>query len=133
MLSKLNMARENTRMCGYTLTEILIVVVLIMVLIALAIPRFVAKRPNKYGAHMACISNLRIIDGAEGQWALELQKKKTDTPAPSDLQPYIGRGSAGGLPTCPADPKQTFDTSYTLHNVASKPTCKIMPSLHVLP
>lgn len=81
---------------------------------------------------MACISNLRIIDSAKGQWALEQNKKRTDTPADSDLQPYIGRGSAGELPCCPLDPKQTFDTSYSINNVGTKPTCKILPALHSL-
>jgi hypothetical protein len=78
------------------------------------------------------MSNLRVIQAGKEQWALEHQKKKTDTPAESDIQACIGRGSAGELPFCPIDPKQTFDTSYVLHNVGTMPTCKVMPSLHVL-
>jgi hypothetical protein len=107
-------------------------VVLIVLLAAVVIPRFVGKRPV-YAAHMACITNLRILNSAKEQWALEFQKRKTDTPADSDIQPYVGRGSAGELPVCPADPKQTFDTSYSLHNAGTTPTCKIMPTIHVLP
>ena len=126
------MARKTSRMGGFSVTEILILVVLIALLAAVVVPRFFGKRPV-YGAHMACITNLRIIDSAKEQWALEFQKKKVDTPTGSDLQPYMGRGSAGELPFCPADPKQTFDTSYSLHNVGTKPTCKIMPTVHVLP
>jgi competence protein ComGC len=126
------MALKTGKMGGFTVTEICIALVLIALLAAVVIPRFVGKRPV-YAGHMACIINLRILNGAKEQWALELQKLKTDTPADSDLQPYVGRGSAGELPFCPADPKQSFDTSYSLHNVGTKPTCKIMPTIHVLP
>ena len=125
------MAGKTSKLGGFTVTEICIVVVLIVLLAAVAIPRFVRK-PATHPAHMACISNLRIIDSAKEQWALEFHKKKTDNPADSDLQAYIGRGSAGELPVCPVDPKQTFDSSYSVNNVGTKPTCKIMPTLHVL-
>ena len=125
------MARNKSKSGGFTLTEILIVVVLIMLLAAVVIPRFIRK-PTSGGGHMACITNLRIIDSAKGQWALEQNKKRTDTPADSDLQPYTGRGSAGDLPCCPLDPKQTFDTSYLINNLGTKPTCKIQPTNHIL-
>jgi competence protein ComGC len=125
------MARKTSKMGGFTVTELCIVVVLIVLLVAVAIPRLTRQHPE-YSGHMACISNLRIIDGAKGEWALENQKKKTDTPRDSDLQPYMGRGSAGELPFCPDDPKQTFDSSYSVNNVGTKPTCKIMPTLHIL-
>ena len=126
------MARKTSKMGGFTVTEICLMVALFVLLAAVVIPRFVGKRPI-YAGHMACINNLRIMNSAKEQWALELQKRKTDTPADSDIQPYVGRGSAGELPFCPADPKQSFDTSYSLHNVGTKPTCKIMPAIHVLP
>ncbi len=126
------MARKTSKMGGFTVTEICIAVVLIVLLVAVAIPRFVRK-PPMHPAHMACIPDLRIINAAKGQWALEFQKKNTDTPGDSDLQSYIGRGSAGELTVCPVDPKQTFDTSYSVNNVGTKPTCKIMPTLHILP
>jgi hypothetical protein len=108
----------------------LILVVIIALFAAVAIPRVNERR--HYRADNSCINNLRIIEAGKDQWAMEQHKTKSDTPAGSDLQPYIGRGSSGGLPFCPADPKQTFDTSYSLHNVGIKPTCKIMPGLHVL-
>jgi hypothetical protein len=82
---------------------------------------------------MSCIDNLRIICAAKDQWALEKRKQNTDTPTISDIQPYLGRGFAGILPVCPADPKQTFDTSYSLNNAGTRPTCKIMPTIHICP
>jgi len=84
-------------------------------------------------AHNSCINNLRLIDSAKQQWALEQRKQSTDTPAGSDLQRYLGRGAAGELPYCPMDTSMTFENSYSPNNVATKPTCKISPSTHILP
>jgi prepilin-type N-terminal cleavage/methylation domain-containing protein len=117
-------------MAGFTLVEIMIVVAIIGLLAAIAIPNFVRARTTSQ--QNACISNLRIIDGAKGQWALEQHKQNTDTPQDTDLQPYMGRGSAGELPTCPNDSSQTFDTSYSPMTVGVKPVCLIVPSTHSL-
>ena len=131
MVSKSDMARKTSKMGGFTVTEICIAVVLIVLLAAVLIPRFVASSRAEAQAN-ACISNLRIIAGAEHGWILENRKQYTDIPAGSDIQPYLGRGSAGELPFCPNDPRQTFDTSYSLHNDRTYPTCKIVPANHVL-
>ena len=73
----------------------------------------------------ACINNLRLIDSASQQWALENKKGAADVPTWDDLRPYIGRGTNGELPTCPSG------GVYTLGPVSDKPTCSI-PG-HVLP
>jgi len=116
---------------GFTLVEIMIVVAIIGLLASIAIPNFVRARTTAQAN--ACINNLRIIDSAKAQWALESHKTNTDTPAGTDIQPYMGRGSAGELPSCPNDGTQTFATSYTANNVATKPVCKIVPATHSLP
>jgi prepilin-type N-terminal cleavage/methylation domain-containing protein len=125
------MKMKTTKKSGFTLVEIMIVVAIIGLLAAIAIPNFVRARTTSQ--MNACISNLRIIDSAKGQWALENHKQNTDTPADSDIQPYMGRGSAGEMPLCPNDSAQTFDTSYTANNVGTKPVCNIVPTTHVLP
>jgi len=100
-------------------------------LAAIAIPNFVRARTTSQ--QNACINNLRIIDAAKQQWALENHKQSSDTPTPQDLQPYMGRGIAGELPVCPADPMHTFQTSYIINNVGTMPTCKVVPATHRLP
>jgi hypothetical protein len=81
-------------------------------LAAIAIPNFVKART--VSQENACINNLRQIDGAKQQWALEKGKQATDVPTWDDLKPYLGR-----IPVCPAG------GTYTIGPVGEKPTCSI--------
>ena len=125
------MQKKLNRKAGFTLVEIMIVVAIIGLLAAIAIPNFVKARTTSQ--QNACINNLRLVDSSKQQWALEQRKQTTDTPAGTDLQPYLGRGANGELPACPVDPQNSFTTSYTPNNVGSKPTCLIVPTTHILP
>ena len=125
MKSKIN------RKTGFTLVEIMIVVAIIGLLASIAIPNFV--RAREQAQTNTCIGNLRCIDDAKQEWALEERKQNTDTPAGSDLQPYLGRTAAGSLPSCPADGAQTFATSYAPQSVGAKAVCLIIPARLVLP
>ena len=125
------MKKPSVKNLGFTLVEIMIVVAIIGLLAAIAIPNFVKARTTSQ--MNACINNLRLIDSSKQQWALEQRKVGTDTPAGTDLQPYLGRGSAGELPSCPVDSANSFTTSYTANNVGTPPVCQIVPATHVLP
>lgn len=92
-------------------------------LLALVIPRFV--HPHTSASPNACVNNLRAIDGAKQQWALENKKHATDTPTAEDVRPYLGRGTNYEFPVCPGG------GVYTIGAVGEKPTCSI-PG-HVLP
>jgi prepilin-type N-terminal cleavage/methylation domain-containing protein len=122
---------NTNRKWGFTLVEIMIVVAIIGLLAAIAIPNFVRARTTSQ--QNACINNLRQIDGAKQQWALENKVSATASPADSEIQPYMGRGSAGTLPSCPADSGRTFATSYTVNTVQVQPACNIVSSTHQLP
>jgi prepilin-type N-terminal cleavage/methylation domain-containing protein len=117
---------QKTKQAGFTLVEIMIVVAIIGLLAAIAIPNFVRARATSQ--KNACINNLRQIDGAKQQWALEQHQVSTATPASADVQPYLGRGTAGTWPSCPAS------GAYTVAAVNVPPSCSLSSSQgHVLP
>ena len=109
---------------GFTLVEIMIVVAIIGLLAAIAIPNFVRARNS--AQKNACINNLRQLDGGKQQWALENKKSDTDTPGTADVAAYIKNNQ---FPTCPSG------GSYTIAAVNTDPTCSraAAPDLHVLP
>jgi prepilin-type N-terminal cleavage/methylation domain-containing protein len=124
------MKTKSFRKSGFTLVEIMIVVAIIGLLAAIAIPNFIRARTTSQ--QNACINNLRQIDGAKQQWALDLKQPPTATPGDTDIQPFLGRGNNGTLPSCPSDSTGVFDTSYTVGAVSIPPVCNINTSNHVL-
>jgi len=74
-------------------------------------------------ATAACINNLRQMDGAKQQWALEYKKTPTDTPTLDDIKPYLNKADQSSI--CPAG------GTYSLNVLSAEPTCSI-PG-HALP
>lgn len=104
---------------GFTLVEIMIVVAIIGLLAAIAIPSFVNARNSSRTT--ACINNLRQIDSAKEQSAMKNGTADGSAVA-TDWVTYIKGGEA---PTCPAS------GTYTVGNIGTDPTCTVTD--HVLP
>ena len=119
------MKKRFVKSQGFTLVEIMIVVAIIGLLATIAIPNFVRARLK--AQQSACINNLRQLDGAKQTWALESKAAPNATPNIANIQPYLGRGTGGTAPTCPADAASTFATSYSLNDLSTAPTCLILP------
>ena len=126
------MKNHSRTKAGFTLIEIMIVVGIIGMLAAMAIPNFIRARTASQQS--ACINNLRQIDAAKHQWGLEASVPLSATPSSADLQPYLGRG-AGSVANvfCPQDPARTLGTSYTVGDLSTAPVCLMQPLTHKLP
>jgi len=113
---------------GFTLVEIMIVVSIIGLLSAIAVPNFVRARNTSQAD--ACLNNLRQLDSALQQWALENSKDSGDAPNPGALGAYL-RG--GALPTCPVG-LLAYNFGVTIGTVpaVSCPNVVTLPS-HALP
>src|SRR5438445_4581022 len=105
---------KTNKTAGFTLVEIMIVVAIIGLLAAIAIPNFVKARES---AQLNSIfNNLRIIEGAKDQWALEVKKGTGDSTDLTILSDYLKGGTI----------KSVVGETYTTNPVGS-------PALAVTP
>ena len=82
----------NSRRGGFTLVEIMIVVAIIALLAAIAVPGFLRARKRSQASRI--LNDLRMIDAAVDQYAIETNRSSNNPVAVTDWTNYLKKGSA---------------------------------------
>jgi prepilin-type N-terminal cleavage/methylation domain-containing protein len=108
---------------GFTLVEIMIVVLIIGILMAIAVPNFIKARETS--RRSTCVSNLKQMDAAKEQYAMDARLSGGGAVAWNNLVPDYMKAQ----PVCPGG------GTYTLNTIGTNPACSLSgaPDLHVLP
>jgi len=117
---------KTHRSRGFTLVEIMIVVAIIALLAAIAIPNFVKAKATS--EQNACINNLKNLDAAAQSSMQERKLQPTNTYTLEDIKPFVKLNAAGNIPECPAG--GTYSPGATF---AQNPTCTLTNLGHELP
>ena len=108
---------------GFTLVEIMIVVLIIGILLAIAIPNFVKARETSRAK--SCIANLKQIDAAKEQWAMD--NKAAANAADPGIAALVGAANyIKNTPSCASG------GTYTVGAMGTNPVCSI-GGTHILP
>ena len=125
MLNKL-----NNRRGGFTLVEIMIVVAIIALLAAIAVPGFLRARKRSQASKV--LNDLRLIDSAVDQYAIENNKKAGDTITVAAWTQYMKGGTVlyntGAHPIYLTYGPQTVDTLPVVPAAAFEDLSDVAPA-----
>ena len=114
-------AFRNKKSAGFTLVEIMIVVLIIGILLAIAIPNFVQARESSRAR--ACVANLKQIDSAKQQYLMTNNvsafTSATGTGVAGDTLGGLAPTFIRQAPKCPAG------GTYTTNNESTSPSCSL--------
>jgi prepilin-type N-terminal cleavage/methylation domain-containing protein len=99
---------------GFTLVEIMIVVAIVSILLAIGVPNFV--RAREASRTKSCIANLKAIEAAKEQWAIET---KAGPSAFANLIPQLVPKYIKNLPRCPSG------GTYNENPMSMRPQCSV--------
>ena len=99
---------------GFTLVEIMIVVAIIALLASIAVPNFMRARKRSQATHV--LEDLRVLDNALDQYAIENNKLSGMNPTFTDLKAYVKTGIGLYLTG-----KDIFGNTYTTFTVDTIP------------
>jgi competence protein ComGC len=120
----MNESKRKRRAFGFLEISVLVLVIAFIVLVS--VPNYVGSRISPSNA---CINNLRIIDAAKQEWAIENKITNGETVVTeAQILNYLGR--VGKMPKCPSGGK------YTIGKLSEVPTCSLGTNIsqgHILP
>lgn len=99
---------------AFTLVEIMIVVLIIGILLAVAVPQWQGARLRSQAR--ACLQNLKEIDNAKARLAMENSLAGTYVPTQAELAPVFLKTR---FPVCPAG------GTYTIGAIDVEPSCSV--------
>jgi len=107
----------------------MVLVAIIVLLAAFIVPK--ALNGVSIYKRDLCLHNLRLIDAAKQQWALETNQPETAMPTVAALRYYIKDMDTKVV--CPLDRDRSFITSYGINTMDKTPGCRMDPENHELP
>lgn len=113
----------RVRKKGFTLIEITIVVLVIGILAAIALPNYLRARTNSRTS--TCLANLKRIEDAKEMWASENHAGPSTAPTQDQLMGTVVTGYLQAWPACPEN------GTYTIGDMSTRPTCTVTG--HVMP
>jgi prepilin-type N-terminal cleavage/methylation domain-containing protein len=126
MLQKL-----NTKRGGFTLVEIMIVVAIIALLASIAVPNFLRSRKRSQATQV--LEDLRLIDAAIDQYAIENNKKKGDSVTWDNVRAYLKTGTRLETSTGADILSNSFGAPFTVDTIPQVPAATFTALSDVAP